>query len=223
MPQPASSRLAGPKCASDWSHHSVLCSADSRTPGFGSCNNLVWRITAVGLIARVMRISVRSRTVRYNSIRNSLMRFHSSAILGFALLLGAGQAMAQGAPAQSSTATDSAIASAHKAADVWLDQLDGAQYGPSWDNAGSAFQHALTKAQWIATVQKVRGQVGPLGPRTVQKSQFTTTAPNLPPGEYVVMQYRTVSGSGGFVTETVVLQRDGARGWRVDGYFVKPA
>lgn len=176
-----------------------------------------------GLMARVVRTSVRSRTVSYNSIRNSLMRFNSSAILGIALLFGAGRAMAQGAPVVSSTATDTAIASAHKAADVWLDQLDGAQYGPSWDNAGSVFQRALTKAQWIATVQKVRGQVGPLGPRTVQKSQFTTTAPNLPPGEYVVMQYRTVSGSGGFVTETVVLQRDGARGWRVDGYVVKPA
>lgn len=151
------------------------------------------------------------------------MRFNSSAILGFALLFGAGQAMAQGVPVRSSAAADTAIASAHKAADVWLDQLDGAQYGPSWDNAGSAFQHNLTKAQWISTVQKVLGQVGPLGPRTVQKSQFTTTAPNLPAGEYVIMQYRTVAGSGGFVIETVVLQRDGVRGWRVDGYFVKPA
>jgi hypothetical protein len=47
--------------------------------------------------------------------------------------------------------------------------------------------------------------------------------PNMPAGEYVQMQYRTESGTGGFVTETVVLQREGARGWRVVGYFVKPA
>jgi hypothetical protein len=152
------------------------------------------------------------------------MRFNSPAILGLALLLGTtGRAMAQNTAVPSSAASDTAIASAHKAADVWLDQLDGAQYGPSWDDAGSAFQRASTKEQWITTVQKVRGQVGPLGQRTVQKSQFTTTVPNLPVGEYVVMQYRAVSARGGFITETVVLQRDGARGWRVDSYVVKPA
>ena len=151
------------------------------------------------------------------------MRFNSSAILGFALMFSAGQAIAQDTPAHQPAVPDSAIASAHKAADVWVDQLDGAQYGPSWDNSGTAFQHAVTKEQWITTVQRVRGQVGPLGPRTVQRSQFTTTVPGMPAGEYVMMQYRTVSGTGGFVTETVVLQRDGTRGWRVVGYFVKPA
>lgn len=176
-----------------------------------------------GIRALVVRAQARWRAVSYLSIRNNLMRFNSYTILGFALLLGAGPAIAQGVPTQPSAASDTAVASAQKAADVWLDQLDGAQYGPSWDNAGTVFQHAVTKAQWISTVQKVRGQVGPLGTRTVQQSQLATNLPNLPPGEYVVMQYRTVSGTGGFVIETVVLQRDGARGWRVDGYFVKPA
>jgi hypothetical protein len=151
------------------------------------------------------------------------MHFKSSTILGFALLLGGGPAMAQGAPATSSAANATAVASAQKAADVWLDQLDGAQYGPSWDNSGMAFQQNVTKPQWIATIQKVRGQYGPLGTRTVQSSQFTNSVPNMPAGDYVVMQYHTVSGTGGFVTETVALQREATRGWRVVGYFLKPA
>jgi hypothetical protein len=149
------------------------------------------------------------------------MRVKTSAILGLAMLLGGGTLRAQGtAPAQ---ATDTAIASAQKAGSAWLDQLDGAQYGPSWDNAGEVFQHSLTRAKWIATVQKVRGQVGPLGTRTLQHSQYTTSVPSMPAGAYVIMQYRTESGTGGFVTETVVLQREAARGWRVVGYSVKPA
>ncbi len=151
------------------------------------------------------------------------MRRTSASVIGMIMLFGAAQARGQGSPAAPAAATDTAVASAHKASDVWLDELDGAQYGPSWDNAGTAFQHAVTRAQWITTVQKVRGQVGPLGTRTMQQSQFTTSLPNMPAGAYVMMQYRTVSGMGGFVTETVVLQREDTRGWRVVGYFVRPA
>jgi hypothetical protein len=47
--------------------------------------------------------------------------------------------------------------------------------------------------------------------------------PNAPAGEYVVLQYRTESAVASFVTETVVMVRDGARGWRVVGYTVRPA
>ena len=59
------------------------------------------------------------------------------------------------------------------------------------------------------------------GARTVAQYQFTTSLPGAPSGEYVVLQYHAVAGTG-FVTETVVLQRDGTRGWRAAGYFVKP-
>ncbi|MEO7042252.1 MAG: DUF4019 domain-containing protein [Gemmatimonadaceae bacterium] len=152
------------------------------------------------------------------------MRFASTALLGFALLVGASQAQAQGSAAPApAAANEAAIASATKASDVWLDQLDGAQYGPSWDDAGTAFKQAVARDKWITTVQKVRGQVGPLGTRKLEHSQFSTSLPNMPAGEYVMLQYRTVSGVGGFVTETCVLEHEAARGWRVVGYFVKPA
>lgn len=152
------------------------------------------------------------------------MRFASTALFGFALLIGASasQAQAQGSAAPAA-ANDTAIASAQKAADVWIDQLDGAQYGPSWDDAGTAFKQSVTRDKWITTVQKVRGQVGPLGTRKLEHSQFSTSLPNMPAGAYVMLQYRTVSGVGGFVTETVVMDREASRGWRVVGYFVKPA
>ena len=150
------------------------------------------------------------------------MRFASTAILGFALLLGGPQLQAQGAAAPAAS-NEAAIASAQKASDVWLDQLDGAQYGPSWDAAGAAFKQGVTRDKWITTVQKVRGQVGPLGTRKLEHSQFSTSLPGMPAGAYVTLQYRTVSGVGGFVTETVVMDREATQGWRVFGYFVKPA
>jgi hypothetical protein len=127
------------------------------------------------------------------------------------------------ASAQAAAANDTAVASAEKASTAWLGLLDGAQYGPSWDNAGTVFQQSLAKDKWISTVQKVRGQYGPLGERKIEHSQFATSVPNMPPGEYAMLQYRTVSGTGGYVTETVVMQREATRGWRVVGYFLKPA
>jgi len=169
-----------------------------------------------------MRITASRRTVIHFSIRNIFMRFASTAVLGVALVFGVSQAQAQGSAAPAA-ANDTAVASAEKASDVWLDQLDGAQYGPSWDNAGTAFKQAVTRDKWITTVQKVRGQVGPLGTRKLEHSEFSTSLPNMPAGAYVMLQYRTVSGVGGFVTETVVMERETSRGWRVVGYFVKPA
>ncbi|MEO7104521.1 MAG: DUF4019 domain-containing protein [Gemmatimonadaceae bacterium] len=148
------------------------------------------------------------------------MRFASTVVLGFALLLGASQAQAQGSAAPAGH--DTATASAQKAADVWLDQLDGAQYGPSWDNAGTLFKQSMTRDKWITTVQKVRGQYGPLGTRKLERSEFSTSLPGMPTGAYVMLQFRTVSGVGGFVTETVVMDNDATRGWRVVGYFLKP-
>jgi hypothetical protein len=206
------------------------------------------RCTATTVTARCNRLSgygtaalaqlLARRACRYDGedshklfIRYNHMRFNSSALFGFAVLLGAMQVAAQQARAQTASvaqaaqasASDSAVASAQRAADAWLRQVDGAQYGPSWDSAALAFQHAMTRAQWITTIQKAQGQVGPLGARSLQHGQYTTTVPNAPAGEYVVLQYRTESAVAGFVTETVVMVRDGARGWRTVGYTVKPA
>ncbi len=103
----------------------------------------------------------------------------------------------------------------------WLAQVDTAKYAATWDEASTSLQAAVSKEQWISGLAQVHAQTGPLGARTVTQYQYSTSLPGAPPGEYVVLQYHTVAGSG-FVTETVALRHDGVRGWRVAGYFVKP-
>ncbi len=154
------------------------------------------------------------------------MRFKFSALFGVALVAGAVHVGAQPAPqpvaAHAVAQADSAEASAQRASIAWLRLVDGARYAVSWDSAAVAFQHAVSKDQWITAAQQVRGEIDPVGTRSLQHSQYSTSLPGLPAGEYVVIAYRTESGSR-FVIETVVLERDGARGWRVAGYLVRPA
>ncbi|MDQ2890041.1 MAG: DUF4019 domain-containing protein [Gemmatimonadota bacterium] len=116
---------------------------------------------------------------------------------------------------------DTAEDNAKRAAAAWLALGDSARYAASWDSASVALRKAVTRDQWVAGITQVRTSAGTFGARTVSQYQFATSLPGAPPGDYVVLQYHTVAGTG-FVTETVALTRDGSRGWRVAGYFVKP-
>lgn len=126
------------------------------------------------------------------------------------------------APMPQPTATDPAVAAAQSGAEAWLALVDRAQYAASWDSAATIFQRAGTPQQWATAVRQVRGQVGPLSTRTIQRRQLSNTLPNVPPGEYAIFQFRSVTGTGKTVGETVVMQHDGARGWRLAAYVVRP-
>lgn len=118
-------------------------------------------------------------------------------------------------------ATDSAEAAAQRAAESWLALVDRGQYAASWDSAATVFKRAGTPPQWAAAVRQVREQAGPLESRSLQQRQVTTTLDNFPPGEYAIFQYHTATG-GRAVNETVIMQQDGARGWRLAAYLVRP-
>jgi len=116
---------------------------------------------------------------------------------------------------------DSAEEAAQKAADSWLKLVDGAQYSDSWDSASSLFRKAVTKSDWNQAVAQVRGPLEPFGARTLQSRQYTTTLGHAPPGQYVVMVYRTSVANGGHVIETVTMMKEDSR-WRNAGYRVRP-
>ncbi len=120
-----------------------------------------------------------------------------------------------------SASTDSVGAAAQRAAESWLALVDRGQYGASWDSAGTIFKRAGTPAQWAEAVRQVRDQAGPLESRSFQRLQLTNKLGNFPPGEYAIVQYHTAKG-GRAVAETAIMQQDGARGWRLAAYLVRP-
>lgn len=102
----------------------------------------------------------------------------------------------------------------------WLGLIYDQDYSQSWDNAASLFQRAVTKEQWT---QQLSGIVPPLGEvisRDIISSEYHTTLPGAPDGEYIVIQFKTSFENKNESIETVTQMKDGDQ-WKVSGYFIK--
>ncbi len=115
-----------------------------------------------------------------------------------------------------------AVAAAQAAAGEWLALVDGLRYEESWDSAAALFRDKVSKPAWKAAVRQARGPLEPFGARSLISAAFTTTLPEAPPGQYVVLQYETGVAGGRTVVETVTPRRDPDGRWRVSGYYVRP-
>jgi hypothetical protein len=118
-------------------------------------------------------------------------------------------------PSKEKAATDAATS--------WLALVDSGQYGESWFQAASVFRNALSKEQWTSAMRSVRAPLGKVVSRQLKSASYTTKLPNVPAGEYVVLQFDTsfANASGMIETITPVLDTDGK--WKVSGYFIKRA
>ena len=108
-----------------------------------------------------------------------------------------------------------------KSADSWLPLVDAEKYTDSWDNTSQYFKSAITKNQWLKSLNSVRKPLGIVLSRKLIVQQYTTSLPGAPDGEYVVLQYETSFKNKASSIETVTpsLEKDGV--WRVSGYFIK--
>jgi len=109
---------------------------------------------------------------------------------------------------------------AQDAARTWLVAVDAGAYGKSWDLSAELFQKAVKRDDWEKTLVAARGPMGSAGARKTRLVQYTRNLPNVPEGEYVVIQYETVfENRAAIETVTPVKEKDG--NWRVAGYFIK--
>lgn len=107
------------------------------------------------------------------------------------------------------------------AATQWLTLTDSRQYAESWFQASSTFRGAVSKEQWKNALDSVRTPLGKVESRQLKSATYTTTAPNGPSGEYVILQFETSFENAPHMIETVtpMLEKDGK--WKVSGYFIK--
>ena len=101
-------------------------------------------------------------------------------ILGLCGLTGCGTKAPQG--------TEKA---AIQSARTWLNLVDNARYGQSWDEAASYFKSAISKDQWNNAVRAVRNPLGKTLSREVKTKKYKTSLPGAPDGEYLVIQFKT--------------------------------
>ena len=108
-----------------------------------------------------------------------------------------------------------------ESAEAWLVQVDGGDYGGSWDQAAAFFKQALTRDRWIASLGQVRTPLGQSLKRKLLGAQEMTNLPGAPPGEYVVIQFSTDFAKKKGAIETVTPMREEDGTWRVSGYYIK--
>lgn len=95
-------------------------------------------------------------------------------------------------------------------------------YEESWREAATTFRDAVSTTQWRSAVQEVRTSLEPIGSRQLKSRTFTTSLPDAPAGEYVVLEFETSATGGQRVIETTIATREPNGKWRVSGYFVRP-
>ena len=158
-------------------------------------------------------------TLRARRAYRFVTRTAATAVL---VLATAAAGRAQEAAAGAQEATSPPEVAARAAGDSWLELLDQGRFAESWDSAAAAFKEAVAKDLWEQQVTAARAPFEPFGERDLLNATYANSPPNAPPGEYVVLQYKTAVSEGRTVTETVVPMKQDDGSWRVSGYFVKP-
>ncbi len=108
-----------------------------------------------------------------------------------------------------------------KAAESWLAVVDAGDYGRSWADSAALFRAAVTKEQWQQALAGSRKPLGSLVSRKVKSTQFATSLPGAPDGEYVVIQFTTSFANKKTAVETVTPMKESDGVWRVSGYYIK--
>lgn len=108
-----------------------------------------------------------------------------------------------------------------EAATQWLALIDSAQYDQSWEESAEIFQTAVSKAGWEQQLHGVRNPLGNLISREVQSTQYSTSLPGAPDGEYVVIAFQTSFENKKNAVETVTPMKDELGVWRVSGYYIR--
>ena len=118
-------------------------------------------------------------------------------------------------------AADSVESRAQAADLTWLAMVDQGKYAQSWEAASDFFQSAMKEADWERALDHARTPLGRVVKRKVSTSNYTTSLPGAPDGEYVVTSFSTQFEHTSSAQEKVVAKRGQDGSWRVTGYFIQ--
>ncbi len=120
-------------------------------------------------------------------------------------------------PAAKGERADEAIA----AATAWLGLIDDGKYAESWNTAAAMFRGAVERQKWEKTLTALRKPLGETLSRKVVSTQYKTSLPGAPDGEYVVIRFETSFTAKKKAVETVTPMKEADGKWRVSGYYIK--
>jgi hypothetical protein len=112
-------------------------------------------------------------------------------------------------------------AEATEGAAAWLKHLDKGMYDETWTSSASLVKKAVTRDQWVQSMESARRMFGDLVGRQLKSANYVTTLPGAPDGHYVVFEYKTEFENKKSAVETLTVMKDSDGQWRVSGYYIK--
>lgn len=103
----------------------------------------------------------------------------------------------------------------------WLALVDNSKYLDSWTLAASYFRDTVGREKWAEMAANVRKPLGKVVDRKLHRNLHTNRWPNLPEGEYLIIEFKTRFENKTEAIETVTLNLEKNDAWKVAGYFIK--
>lgn len=105
-------------------------------------------------------------------------------------------------------------------AQSWLAMVDSGDYEASWNQSSVLFQNTYDKQQWARIAKEIRDPIGTVVERSLRSANYSTSVPNAPEGEYVVILFDSKFSNQKSVTEAIFPMRGEDGKWRVGGYHI---
>ena len=118
-------------------------------------------------------------------------------------------------------AQDPQQSAARAATLAWLELADAGNGPATYGAAAQRFRDAMPEAQWSAALRSARDRFGPMKRRTFVLVRTPEPRKDTPPGEFLVVMFRTEFGLRESATETLTLEREADGRWRVVGYLIR--
>lgn len=118
-------------------------------------------------------------------------------------------------------AQDPRASEAQAAALAWLALADADDAAATWQQSSRRFREAITQDAWSASLKSARGRFGAVGQRTRQSVQVPAPGKDTPPGEFLVVVFRTGFAQKPQGVETLTMEREADGKWRVVGYLIR--
>lgn len=119
------------------------------------------------------------------------------------------------------SAQDARTSGVQKAARDWLALVDRGDAEASYAGMSKLFKDSISQGSWSISLNQSRVPLGQLVERSMLSTQFSTTMPNAPDGDYALVIFRTAFAKKSDVHETVTLSRESDGAWRVVGYMTR--
>ena len=118
-------------------------------------------------------------------------------------------------------AQDPQVSEARRVALEWLTVVDADNATASYAAAADKFHKAMTQEQWAAALAQARTEFGAQQRRTFAGAQKGDEFPNKPPGDFVVLVFRSGFAKRDTVVETVTMEKEPDGKWRIIGYSLR--